>query len=198
MFKTLGGAAAVLGLLTAGVAAVHAVEPVETVESTVLRKAQLVESLSNSRSTDSAGLDEAREELAAELDRVHSSLSRDTLVKIKVHLPRCADTRAETDRGGNWIEVPVSSGGSASCIVRVGDTNSAVESIKMALASCHDRKPTSATFSAFQAIDRKALKAVQREARISADGIFGPQTSRYLLFSHPMGNGDNRSCGQRK
>lgn len=201
MIKILGGTLAVTGLLAGGMAAGHAAERHRSADSTVLALAEEVKTLSSQRSVAPADLSTKKEELAREVETSYSALSSSALVKVKLYLPRCAKTIGQRDRGGNGIDVPASRGGSTSCIIKVGDRGEAALSLKISLDACHQRRPVGNIRDKFQYKDRNALKAVQREARISADGVFGPQTSRTILYYHAFAEGwgsSNGNCGQRR
>lgn len=201
MIKILGGTLAVVGLLAGGMAAGHAVERPRSADSTVLALAEEVKTLSSQRSVGPADLSTKKEELARKVETSYSALSSSTLVKVKLYLPRCTRVVGQGAAGGNGIDVPASRGGSTSCIIKVGDRGEAALNLKISLGSCHQRRPIGNIRDKFQYRDRNALKAVQREARISADGVFGPQTSRTILYYLANAEGwgsSNSNCGQRR
>lgn len=70
--------------------------------------------------------------------------------------------------------------GSVTCTLSRGDHNIAVEVLQSALVDIYDQHIT--VDSDFGPATQQALKNVQAELRISADGIYGPQTRDHICW----------------
>ncbi|HEX8348041.1 MAG TPA: peptidoglycan-binding domain-containing protein [Actinoplanes sp.] len=93
--------------------------------------------------------------------------------------PTC--TRSATVGGQtNPIRVPVSSGGSTTCQLTVGNSGAGVRALQDALLSCYNQRIE--IDGDFGNATKAALRTAQTRIGVTSDGIYGPNTSARLKF----------------
>lgn len=91
----------------------------------------------------------------------------------------CTGTTTVRDASGGYLDVP-SIGGNTDCLLGVGDVSAAVFDLQSNLNDCYNSGL--ALDSDFGPATKAALQAAQRDAGITADGVYGPVTRDHLFW----------------
>ncbi|GGL93817.1 hypothetical protein GCM10010129_42150 [Streptomyces fumigatiscleroticus] len=92
----------------------------------------------------------------------------------------CAKSKLVT-KGSYWAELPVTSGGSTSCVMGSGATGSHVSALQHSLNICNN-VDAGANDGIYGPQTRSAVRTVQSRAGISVDGTYGPQTRNVVKW----------------
>ncbi|MER5228175.1 peptidoglycan-binding domain-containing protein [Streptomyces flaveus] len=90
--------------------------------------------------------------------------------------PQCTTRKLVTAVTGASVYVPASSGGSTSCYIAEGSQSSAVWALQ-SMINCTTSGSLITVDSDFGPKTKAALIAMQKHFKISADGVYGPQTA---------------------
>ncbi|MFD8013617.1 peptidoglycan-binding protein [Streptomyces sp. NPDC058955] len=85
------------------------------------------------------------------------------------------------ERNGYWTFVPATSGGSTSCVMSRGASSEAVTELQQALTICHGLD-TGGIDGVYGAKTEAAVRTVQSQHGLSADGIYGPNTRNVVSW----------------
>jgi peptidoglycan hydrolase-like protein with peptidoglycan-binding domain len=107
--------------------------------------------------------------------------------------PLCTTAKAVVAPSGYDLDVPVASGGGASCILQQTDDSFAVYQLQFTLNLCYSKGLTQD--SDFGPATKSALEAVQKKVGASpVDGIYGPETRGKMKFPVDRADGEPNFC----
>lgn len=105
----------------------------------------------------------------------------------------CGGTTLSPGIGGGDVRVPTTADGTGkvNCDLGVGNTGEAVSRLQIALDFCNDHASL-AVDGDYGPLTEAAVKAFQETHGLTADGIFGPDTSGRMQW--PVAGSDNTKC----
>ena len=106
-------------------------------------------------------------------------------------LPSCTTYRSYS---GLWG--PSTSGGSVNCLLGMGNEGKAVRQLQHTMKYCARYKRNITVDGDFGSGTRGALKWVQRKERVTADGVYGPDTRKKMYFMVVDGPGNCQRLGR--
>uniref|UniRef100_A0AAU3GUW6 Peptidoglycan-binding protein n=1 Tax=Streptomyces sp. NBC_01401 TaxID=2903854 RepID=A0AAU3GUW6_9ACTN len=108
--------------------------------------------------------------------------------------PTCNGVKTVTlDAGATTIKQPYyKATGSRNCILKYGNTSSAVEELQFNLWQCHNHG--TGLDGIFGPKTRTAVENVQAAAKITKDGIYGPNTRKAMKWYYYKNGDPGRNC----